>query len=231
MPPVWSDVSFDIPYGQRVAIIGGNGAGKSTLLRCCMRLIEPDTGDVQLAGKNIIGLSYRDLARARARVGFVFQKHNLVNRLSVLTNVLHGGMACSRTPRMWFHSIATREHRDYAMHCLEQAKLAPLSGRRVNELSGGQSQRVAIARALMQKPRIILADEPVASLDPRAGEEVMQVFSELARRESITLVFVTHHMAHALCYADRILGLQNARLNLDAPGRDLNLEQLRGLYE
>ncbi|GLK60483.1 phosphonates import ATP-binding protein PhnC [Azotobacter vinelandii] len=229
--PVWSDISFDIPHGQRVAIIGGNGAGKSTLLRCCMRLIEPDAGEVFFGDRSLSGLRGRELAKARARVGFVFQKHNLVSRLSVLTNVLHGGMAWARTPRMWFHGIATDEHRNYALHCLERVKLGHLCERRADELSGGQSQRVAIARALMQKPKMIFADEPVASLDPQAGEDVMQVFSDLACDESLTLLFVTHHLEHALRYADRVLGLQDFRLGLDASSDSLSARQLRGMYE
>jgi len=229
--PVWSDVSFDIPYGQRVAIIGANGAGKSTLLRSCVRLVEPDSGEIFLDNKKVTGLRRAELSKVRARVGFVFQKHNLVNRLSVLTNVLHGGMARLSTPRMWFHAIAAKEERDYAMYCLERVSLGHLCNRRVDELSGGQSQRVAIARALMQKPGMIFADEPVASLDPQAGEEVMQVFSDLSQHEKLTLVFVTHHLDHALKYSDRVLGLQNLRLTLDASSKSQSLEQLRGMYE
>ncbi|WP_244944424.1 phosphonate ABC transporter ATP-binding protein [Stutzerimonas kirkiae] len=229
--PVWSDVSFDIPHGQRVAIIGGNGAGKSTLLRCCMRLIDADSGIVYFGDQSVTGLRGNALSKARSRVGFIFQKHNLVSRLSVLTNVLHGGMAWARTPRMWFQGVAASEHRDYALHCLDQVKLGHLSKRQAGELSGGQSQRVAIARALMQKPSMIFADEPAASLDPQAGEDVMQVFSDLARDESLTLVFVTHHLEHALRYADRVLGLQDSRLSLDVPSNSLSAQQLRGMYE
>lgn len=228
---VWSDVSFEVPRNQRVAIVGGNGAGKSTLLRCCMRLIEPDSGSIEFAGQNVTALGRRPLAKARSQVGFVFQKHNLVSRLSVLTNVLHGAMAYSRTPRLWFHGMATREHRDYAMHCLEQVHLGHLSGRCAGELSGGQSQRVAIARVLMQKPHMIFADEPVASLDPQAGEDVMQVFSDLVRSQGLTLVFVTHHLEHALHYADRVLGLRDCRLHLDAASQQLSVQQLRGMYD
>lgn len=229
-PPVWSDVSFSIPRGQRVAIIGGNGAGKSTLLRCCMRLVEPDAGEVFFGAQRITGLRGRALSRARAQVGFVFQKHNLVHRLSVLTNVLHGGLAQRRSPRLWFQSVAPSIDRRKALRCLEQVNLAPLSGRRSDELSGGQSQRVAIARALMQQPTMIFADEPVASLDPQAGEDVMQVFSDLARAQGLTLVFVTHHLEHALRYADRVLGLQGGRLVLDAPAANQSIAGLRGMY-
>ncbi|HRL20824.1 MAG TPA: ATP-binding cassette domain-containing protein [Alcaligenes sp.] len=228
--PVWSNISFEVPQGQRVAIIGGNGAGKSTLLRSCMRLIEPDAGEVTFGKQTITGLRRKELAQARSQVGFVFQKHNLVSRLSVLSNVLHGGLAWAHTPRLWFQATACREHRDYAMHCLDQVKLAHLATRQADALSGGQAQRVAIARALMQKPTMIFADEPVASLDPQAGEDIMRAFSELARQDALTLVFVTHHLEHALNYADRVIGLKDQRLSLDAPSNDLDIAQLRSMY-
>lgn len=231
LKPVWSNVSFEIPRGQRVAIIGGNGTGKSTLLRCCMRLIEPDAGDVYFGLQKVTGLRGRHLAASRARVGFVFQKHNLVHRLSVLSNVIHGGMAHTRTPRLWFHSLAPQETRELALRCLEQVNLADYCDRRTDQLSGGQSQRVAIARALMQKPNMIFADEPVASLDPQAGEDVMQVFSDLAQQQNLTLVFVTHHLEHALRYSDRVLGLREGALTLDTPTHGQSIQQLRGMYE
>jgi phosphonate transport system ATP-binding protein len=229
--PVWSNVSFEIPRGQRVAIIGGNGTGKSTLLRCCMRLIEPDAGAIFFGHQQITGLQGRHLAASRSQVGFVFQKHNLVHRLSVLSNVIHGGMAHTRTPRLWFQSLAPQETREHAMHCLEQVNLADFCHRRTDQLSGGQSQRVAIARALMQKPNMIFADEPVASLDPQAGEDVMKVFSDLAQQQNLTLVFVTHHLEHALRYADRVLGLREGALTLDTATQDQSIQQLRGMYE
>jgi phosphonate transport system ATP-binding protein len=229
--PVWSEVSFEVPAGQSVAIIGGNGTGKSTLLRCCLRLIEPNAGDVHLHGEKLTGAQRRHLRRMRSNVGFVFQKHNLVPRLSVLSNVLHGGMARGQGPRHWHQSLAHKEDREYAMHCLEQVSLADLAGRRADHLSGGQSQRVAVARALMQKPRTIFADEPVASLDPQAGEEVMETFAKLARDHGLTLVFVSHHLEHALHYADRVLGLRDGRLDLDATSAGESLESLRSLYD
>lgn len=229
--PVWSEVSFEVPAGQSVAIIGGNGTGKSTLLRCCLRLVEPNAGDIHLHGEKITGAPSRHLRRMRSNVGFVFQKHNLVPRLSVLSNVLHGGMARSRGPRHWHQALARKEDREFAMYCLEQVSLAHLAGRRADHLSGGQSQRVAVARALMQKPRTIFADEPVASLDPQAGEEVMETFAKLARDHGLTLVFVSHHLEHALHYADRVLGLRDGRLDLDAASTSENLESLRRLYD
>lgn len=228
--PVWSDISFDVPNGQSVAIIGGNGTGKSTLLRCCLRLIEPDSGDVHLHGELLTGESPGQLRLKRAAVGFVFQKHNLVPRLSVLTNVLHGALSGSRSLRLWHQALASRGDREFALHCLDQVGLADLAERRAERLSGGQSQRVAIARALMQRPRTIFADEPVASLDPQAGEDVMDCFSRLVRDRGLTLVFVSHHLDHALAYTDRILGLRAGRLDLDAPAASETISGLRGLY-
>jgi phosphonate transport system ATP-binding protein len=228
---VWSDIAFEVPAGQRIAIIGGNGTGKSTLLRCCLRLIEPDAGSIRLHGETLTGAGATHLRRLRSSVGFVFQKHNLVPRMSVLSNVLHGGMACTRGPRQWHQSLARRVDRELAMHCLDQVGLAQLAGRRADHLSGGQSQRVAIARALMQRPRTIFADEPVASLDPQAGEEVMETFATLARTQGLTLMFVSHHLEHALRYADRILGLRRGSVELDAPSAGESLASLRTLYE
>lgn len=229
--PVWSDVSFTVPAGQRVAIIGGNGTGKSTLLRCCLRLIEPNAGDIHLHGERLTGSHTQHLRRMRSGVGFVFQKHNLVPRLSVLSNVLHGGLARGRGLRHWHQALARREDREYAMDCLEQVGLADLAGRRTDHLSGGQSQRVAIARTLMQRPRTLFADEPVASLDPQAGEDVMATFDQLTREQGLTLIFVSHHLHHALGYADRVLGLRAGRLALDATAVSESIDSLRSLYE
>jgi len=229
--PVWSNISFDVPHGQRLAIIGGNGAGKSTLLRCCMRLVEAESGEIHFGPQCVSQLKGHALSQARSKVGFVFQKHNLVSRLSVLTNVLHGGMATSRSPAFWYQGLASQAKRQQAMDCLSQVGLAHLAARRADELSGGQSQRVAIARALMQEPDMLFADEPVASLDPQAGEDVMQVFSDLSRQRQLTLVFVTHHLEHAVGYADRVIGLQAGQLALDAPAHTLNPQQLRRMYD
>jgi phosphonate transport system ATP-binding protein len=229
--PVWSGVSFSVPVGQRVAIVGGNGTGKSTLLRCCVRAIEPDAGTVAVAGQPLLGLERVGLRQVRSRVGFVFQKHHLVTRLSVLSNVLHGALGTHGSARLWFQGLAPAPLRHQALACLEQVGLAGLASRRADELSGGQSQRVAIARALMQEPALLLADEPAASLDPQAGDEVMQLFSELARLRGLTLVFVTHHLEHALACADRVLGLRDGALVLDMTTRDVDVSRLRALYE
>jgi phosphonate transport system ATP-binding protein len=228
--PVWREVSFSVPSGQSVAILGGNGTGKSTLLRCCLRLIEPDVGAIRINGRALSGARGGALRRLRARVGFVFQKHHLVPRASVLTYVMHGALGRGRGVRSWSHSLADAAERDLAMDCLAQVGLADLAARRADRLSGGQSQRVAIARALMQKPDMILADEPTASLDPQAGEEVMDMFVRLVRARGLTLVFVSHHLDHAIAYADRILALKDGGLFLDAPAREETAARLRELY-
>jgi phosphonate transport system ATP-binding protein len=223
-------VDFALRHGQSVALIGANGTGKSTLLRCCLRLIEPDAGNIRLFDTELNGLGGWALRRARARVGFVFQRHNLVPRLSALSNVLHGAQARRSGPRVWLQSLAPRALREQALHCLEQVGLADLARQRADSLSGGQSQRVAIARVLMQEPELVLADEPVASLDPGAGEEVMRLFIDLMRRRRTTLLFTSHNLEHTLIYSDRIVALRGGKVALDEPARACDLAGLRQLY-
>ena len=228
---VLEGVDFTVPAGQAVALIGANGAGKSTLLRCCLRLIEPDAGTIRLLGRDVRALDEAGLRALRAEVGFVFQKHNLVGRLSALTNVLHGAIGRAPFARAWFQSLAPHALREEAMECLDRVGLAAIAARRADRLSGGQSQRVAIARALMQRPRLMFADEPVASLDPAAGEEVMALFLDLIRRQGLTLLFTSHDLAHAIAFADRVIALRAGRIVLDAPAATLDVAQLRALYD
>ncbi len=228
---VLKEISFTLHAGEAVSLIGANGTGKSTLLRCCLRLIEPDDGEITLLGQNVRRLPRRSLRHLRARIGFVFQKHNLVPRLSALTNVLHGALGRTGGARYWFQGLAPQAARDEALACLDQVGLADIAARRVDRLSGGQSQRVAIARALMQRPEIVIADEPAASLDPNAGEEVMELFRGLMREHGITLFFTSHNLDHAVGYADRVIGLREGRVALDAAAEGLNPDQLRGLYD
>jgi len=228
--PVLMGVDFALLHGQSVALIGANGTGKSTFLRCCLRLTEPDSGSVRLLDTELNGLGATALRRLRARVGFVFQRHNLVPRLSALSNVLHGAQARHAGPRYWLHGLAPQSMREAAMHCLDQVGLADLARQRADSLSGGQSQRVAIARMLMQEPELVFADEPVASLDPSAGEEVMELFIDLMRRRRTTLLFTSHNLAHTVTYADRIVGLRDGRVALDESAHRCDIDGLRHLY-
>lgn len=229
--PVLDGVDFSVAPGQSVALIGSNGAGKSTLLRCCLRLIEPDSGAVRLLGRDMMALDAAALRRLRGEIGFVFQKHNLVPRLSALSNVMHGALPRSAFARAWFQATAPRALREEALLCLEQVGLAEVADRRADKLSGGQSQRVAIARALMQRPRLIVADEPVASLDPSSGEEVMRVFAELIRKQGLTMIFTSHDLSHAIAYADRVVALRRGKIVLDQPAAELSVAALRTLYD
>jgi len=227
--PVFSDVSLEIAPGSLVALIGANGAGKSTLLRCIPRLIDPDQGTIRVLGCEIHA-SRRGLRGIRRRLGFVFQKHNLVGRLSALTNVIHGAQARGFGVQAWHQSLAPHGLRQDAMACLDRVGLASTAGQRADSLSGGQSQRVAIARALMQRPDIVLADEPAASLDPQAGDEMMELFAALMREEAKTVVFTSHNLSHAITFADRVIALGGGRILLDAPTSSLKEGELRGLY-
>jgi phosphonate transport system ATP-binding protein len=229
-PMVFSDVSLSIRRGEQVALIGANGAGKSTLLKCCLGFVKPTTGRVMLFGRCFDEIGARAQRRLRGGIGFVAQKHNLVQRMSVLSNVIHGTLAARPGPRYWAHSLACNTVRERAAAALGMVGLADLAHRRADSLSGGQSQRVAIARALVAEPRLILADEPAASLDPAAGNEVMATFARVSRDTGTTLLFTTHNLEHALGYAGRVVGLRGGRLELDGPATDLAVAGLRGLY-
>lgn len=228
--PVVDRLDFFVRQRESVALIGANGAGKSTALRSALRLIEPDAGDVILFGVPLMQASPKDLRHTRADVGFVFQKHNLVPRLTALSNVVHGHLGRAGGIRGWSQALAPRPIREQALACLDRVGLIDHAMKRADQLSGGQSQRVAIARALMARPKMIVADEPVASLDPVAGEEVMTLFSNLVRDEGITLLFTSHNVDHALAFSDRVLALKAGRLVLDAPSHDLQADTLRVHY-
>jgi phosphonate transport system ATP-binding protein len=228
---IFADVSFRLARAEAVALVGANGTGKSTLLRCLMGLIPATEGRVLLLGQDTSAASVASMRALRARIGLVSQKHNLVPRLSVLSNVIHGLLGQRPGPRHWSHKLAPRASREAAMQALEKVGLAHLALRRADRLSGGQSQRVAIARAIVSSPEILIADEPCASLDPAAGEDVMDLFFQLARENGVTVVFTSHHIDHALRYGDRVLGLAGGRLHLDATAASLNPSDLRGLYD
>lgn len=230
-PAILRGVSLQIAAGEAVAILGSNGAGKSTLLRCLPRLIEPNEGSVTLLGDDVMTLNRPALRRLRSRIGFVFQRHNLSTRLFVLSNVIHGAHGRIGPLRACHQSLAPAPLRAEAMDCLDRVRLADFADRRADQLSGGQSQRVAIARALMQRPAVMIADEPVASLDPSAAEEVMDLFARLMRDQGITLIFTSHHLNHALAYGDRIVALKDGLVVEDKPTARLRESDLEWIYD
>ncbi|WP_338402017.1 phosphonate ABC transporter ATP-binding protein [Paragemmobacter straminiformis] len=224
-------IDFTVQPGVATALIGANGSGKSTAMKCLIRLVEPTAGRIDLLGRDVLTLPPRDLRRFRSHVGVVWQRHNLVPRLCALTNVVHGVQSRSAGPRTWFQSLARADVRREALACLARVGLADKALQRVDSLSGGQQQRVAIARMLMQRPRIILADEPDASLDPQSGEEVMRILSSLARQDGLTLIFISHRMEHALAFSDHILGLQAGRIVLSRPTAQTDADRLRRFFD
>ncbi|VDC24649.1 phosphonate ABC transporter ATP-binding protein [Pseudogemmobacter humi] len=228
---VLQGLSFTLAPGQATALIGANGSGKSTLLRCLVRLVEPSGGEIRMLGRDVCRLTPRGLRRFRAEVGIVWQRHNLVPRLSALSNVIHGAQARIPGPRTWAQALAPAAVRNEAMACLARVGLADRALLRVDNLSGGQQQRVAIARMLMQRPAFILADEPDASLDPQTGEEVMSLLLGLVREEGLSLLVISHRLEHTLRFSDRILGLANGRIALDQPTRHANAAGLRQFFD
>jgi phosphonate transport system ATP-binding protein len=227
---LFDGMDFSAAHGEAVAVIGANGTGKSTLMQSLVRLTEVDGGEIEVLGEKVRTLSGARLRRLRSRVGFVFQRHNLVSRLSALSNVIHGAQARVSGPRAWVQWCAPAALREEALHCLDRVGLSDRAGQRVDSLSGGQSQRVAIARMLMQRPELVIADEPVASLDPKAGAEVMDLLFNLTRQAGLTLLFVSHHMEHAQAYADRIVGLGNGAVMMDVPSRAAQVHELKDFF-
>ena len=229
---LFDGIDFSVDDGERVAIIGRNGAGKSTLLRAALGMIPLSKSEGEwLYGEPMHNISGRKRRKLLCQVGFIHQRHNLVPRATALTNVIHGSMVRYRPSfRVWNHAVAPAFLRDEAMELLERVGLADRALNRASALSGGQSQRCAIARALMQRPKLFIADEPVASLDPVAGEEIMELFSRLVSQENSTLIFVSHDLSHAVGYADRIIGVRDGRIDLDCAADARSTEELVSIY-
>lgn len=223
------DVTLTIPQGQMVGVIGRSGAGKSTLLRMINRLAEPSAGSIRFDGVDITALKGRDLLAWRAQCAMVFQQFNLVGRLSVLTNVLTGrihdhGFLASML------QLFTAEERAFAIRALDRLGMAHTALQRAETLSGGQMQRVAIARALVQEPKVMLADEPIASLDPLNAKLVMDALRRINREDGITVLANLHTLDTARMYCDRIVGLMQGRLVFDGTPDQLTDRQAREIY-
>ncbi|EKP95054.1 phosphonate ABC transporter ATP-binding protein [Thermaerobacter subterraneus] len=223
------DVSLKINPGEFVVIVGLSGAGKSTLLRCINRLIEPTEGEILVDGVDVRKLKGAELRRLRSQIGMVFQTFNLVKRSSVIKNVLAGRLAHTPVWRGllgWF----PREDVRLALECLDRVGIADKAWVRADQLSGGQQQRVAIARALAQRPKIILADEPVASLDPPTSHVVMSDLRRINREDGITTIVNLHFIDLALAYADRIIGMRNGQVVFDGPAAGVTEKTFEEIY-
>ncbi|TKJ83175.1 phosphonate ABC transporter ATP-binding protein [Pseudomonas koreensis] len=225
--PVLRGIDLEVAAGEFVVVLGQSGAGKSTLLRCINRLAQADSGTLNVAG--IDALTCPDTSVLRREVAMIFQHHNVVPRLSVLKNVLTGRLGSVST----LTSILQLFRRDdvaLAMQCLERVELAHKAGERTDSLSGGQKQRVGIARALAQRPQVILADEPIASLDPKTARLVLQYLRDATRELGITVLCNLHQVEYAREFGDRVVGLAHGSLVFDGQASSMTEADLARIY-
>ncbi|MCO4316143.1 phosphonate ABC transporter ATP-binding protein [Phyllobacterium sp. 21LDTY02-6] len=223
------DVNLEIPQGQMVGVIGRSGAGKSTLLRMVNRLVDPSEGSIVFDGVDVAKLRGARLRRWQRDCAMIFQQFNLVPRLDVLTNVLLGRLN-HRSTVTSFLGMFSRQERAMAIAALERLDIAKTALQRAGTLSGGQQQRVAIARALMQEPKVVLADEPIASLDPRNAQVVMQSLRDINEQEGLTVITNLHTLDTARNFCERIIGMQAGRVVFDGSPDDLTEAAARRIY-
>ena len=214
------DLSFSVNEGEFVSIIGPSGAGKSTILRCINRLIDATEGKIIYDGEDIMSLRKGQLRNVRTKTGMIFQHYNLVERLSVMENVLHG---------MIGHY--TESEKEKAFSILSELGLADQAYKRCDALSGGQKQRVGIARAIMQEPKLILCDEPIASLDPKASKTIMDHLAQINQTRKITCIVNLHQVDVAMKYSQRILGIAAGKLVFDGTPSELTQEKIHEIYQ
>lgn len=223
------DVSLGIPAGQVVGLIGPSGAGKSTLIRCVNRLVEPTSGSIRLGDTEITRLGGAGLRRARRRMGMIFQEYALVERLTVMENVLSGRLGYVGFWRAFLRRFPQADI-DRAFAVLERVGLLDHVDKRADELSGGQRQRVGIARALVQEPDILLVDEPTASLDPKTSRQIMRLIVEVCAERQLAAIVNIHDVALAQMFVQRIIGLKAGRIVFDGPPEALDTAALTAIY-
>jgi len=224
-----NNISLTVPAGQVMALIGPSGAGKSTLIRCVNRLVEPTEGRVLLDGEDITQVRGRRLRQARRQIGMIFQNYALVERLSVMENVLSGRLAYSGFWRSFLRRFPPGDVRQ-ALYLLERVGLEAMIDKRADALSGGQKQRVGIARALIQNPKLLLVDEPTASLDPKTSRQIMRLICELCREQNLAAIINIHDVALAQQFVDRVVGLRAGELVFDGLPADLAPDTLTAIY-
>ncbi|RDU96182.1 phosphonate ABC transporter ATP-binding protein [Trinickia dinghuensis] len=223
------DMNLSVEAGDMVVVLGSNGSGKSTFMKCVVGLNRPTTGTVEVAGRDLTTLSGKAMREARMPLALISQHANLVRRRSVLANVCCGALGRHRTLATTLGRMP-RDEIDPALGYLAEVGLAELAGQRAGTLSGGQAQRVAVARALAQAPQVLLADEPVASLDPEAADEVMRLLRRLATEDGLAVVCVLHQPELATRYADRLVGLRRGKTVFDRPASDVSQREIADLY-
>ena len=223
------DVSFTVKPGEFLAVIGLSGSGKSTLLRCINRLIEPTEGQIIWNGEDITAASQDEMLRIRRKIGMIFQHFNLVSRSRVITNVLAGRLGYVN-PAMSLLNRFPKSDMDMAIKQLNRVSIADQAYKRADELSGGQQQRVGIARAMMQEPEIILADEPVASLDPVLAHSIMQYLETINKEDGVMVLCSLHFLDLVHRYADRAIALNEGKLMFDGSPKDIDDERFKEIY-
>ncbi|MDN5353949.1 MAG: phosphonate transport system ATP-binding protein [Candidatus Cloacimonadota bacterium] len=222
-------IDLQVKEGEFLILLGLSGSGKSTLLRCLNRLIEPTSGRINIDGEDVISAKGIRLRKIRRRIGMIFQQFNLIKNLSALTNVLSGKLGYVS---LW-HALTFRQHKQdvqEAQQNLQRVGLNDFANNKIRNLSGGQQQRVAIARALMQNPKLILADEPVASLDPATADSVMKYLGELNKKDDITVICSLHFLSLARKYGSRVVALKNGKIVFDGIPTEIDEQKFKDIY-
>ena len=222
-------VDLDVPKGQVLALIGPSGAGKSTLIRCINRLVEPTSGSVRLGDVELTGLGLGKLRKERRRMGMIFQEYALVERLTVMENVLSGRLGYVGFWRSFLRKYPQSDV-DEAFRLLDRVGLVEMADKRADELSGGQRQRVGICRALIQNPSVLLVDEPTASLDPKTSRQIMRLICELCKERGLAAIINIHDVALAQMFVQRVIGLRFGAVEFDGLPEGLTPDVLTTIY-